>query len=131
MQLSYKKFIVKNEFEQDVIDGQQRLSTILCIIKYLQIRYPVYLENIDLNWLETRVNNGKENEFLSEMLLLETIDDIRKIDDSTPNKYLRNIHLIDEIFVEHTTDDEQKNLPLFCNNIERFIKYFRSYAIKD
>lgn len=128
MQLSYKKFIVKNEFEQDVIDGQQRLSTILCFLKYLKLKYPnvAILSSKRLDWLETRVNNGKENDYLVEMLSLENIDEVKIIDDSTPNKYLKNIHIIDEIFVEHTIDDEQQEIPLLTNNIEEFINYFLS-----
>ena len=85
-----------------------------------------FLNNISLDWLETRVNNGKENDYLVEMLSLENIDEVKIIDDSTPNKYLKNIHIIDEIFVEHTADDEQQELPLFSNNIEEFINYFLS-----
>ena len=128
MQLSYKKYIDEKESEQDVIDGQQRLSTILCFLKYLKLKYPnvAFLNNISLDWLETRVNNGKENDYLVEMLSLENIDEVKIIDDSTPNKYLKNIHIIDEIFVEHTADDEQQELPLFSNNIEEFINYFLS-----
>ena len=63
MQLSYKKYISNNEYEQDVIDGQQRLSTFLCLIKYLQLAYPnnKEIQKIPNNWLETRVNNGKED----------------------------------------------------------------------
>ena len=38
MQLSYKKRISENDFEQDVIDGQQRLSTILCILLYMFLK---------------------------------------------------------------------------------------------
>ena len=40
MQLSYKKYISDRENEQDVIDGQQRLSTIICILQYLKLKYP-------------------------------------------------------------------------------------------
>ncbi len=40
MQLSEKKLIHTNKFEQEVIDGQQRLSTFLILLKVLSLKFP-------------------------------------------------------------------------------------------
>lgn len=125
MQLSYKKYIKENEFEQDVIDGQQRLSTILCILKYLQLKYP-YLDNIqsvNLDWLETRVNNGKEDNYLSQMLSLTSLDDIDKSAEYQLNGYLRNLNVIKEVFEEQTSDQEGNELLLFTKHLQSFVDY--------
>ena len=125
MQLSYKKYINEKEYEQDVIDGQQRLSTILCILKYLQLRYPNVeeIKEINLDWLETRVNNGKEDIYLSQMLSLNSLEKIEEIEESPLNMYLKNIQIIREVFEEQTTDDEGNELQLFNNHINDFIEY--------
>lgn len=125
MQLSYKKYINEKEYEQDVIDGQQRLSTILCILKYLQLRYPNVedIKEISLDWLETRVNNGKEDIYLSQMLSLNSLEKIEEIEDSPLNMYLKNIQIIREVFEEQTTDDDGNELLLFNNHINDFIDY--------
>lgn len=125
MQLSYKKLINEKEYEQDVIDGQQRLSTILCILKYLQLRYSNVedIKEISLDWLETRVNNGKEDNYLSKMLSLSSIEKIEEIEEFPLNMYLKNIQIIREVFEEQTTDDEGNELQLFNNHINDFIEY--------
>lgn len=124
MQLSYKKYISKNESEQDVIDGQQRLSTILCLLKYLRLKYPEEnkIKSINLNWLETRVNNGKENTYLKEMLDIKSLDDITSIPDSTPNKYIQNLSIIKDCFAELTTGENNSSSE-FDTYIESFIEY--------
>jgi len=125
MQLSYKKYIKENECEQDVIDGQQRLSTILCILKYLQLKYP-YLDNIqsiNLDWLETRVNNGKEDFYLSQMLSLTSLDDIDKPAEYQLNRYLKNLNIINEVFEEQISDQDGNELLLFTKHLQSFVDY--------
>ena len=126
MQLSYKKHINEKEYEQDVIDGQQRLSTILCILKYLQLRYPNVenIQEISIDWLETRVNNGKEDVYLSKMLSLNSLDDIHETEDFQHNRYLNNVQIIHEVFEEQTIDAEGHEIQLFCNHIHDFVEYF-------
>ena len=106
MQLSYEKYINENEYEQDVIDGQQRLSTIICMLKYLKLKYPsaeALKQTESLDWIETRVNNGKEEEYLNAML---SLDCLNKTDlDTEQNNYIKSIAVIDECFKEMTTDN--------------------------
>ena len=123
MQLSFKKYIKENEYEQDVIDGQQRLSTILCILKFLKLSFPnvPVMKDIPFNWLETRVNNGKEDKNLRSMLELDSLDSIQD-EESVVNSYLKNLQIIRETFDELTTDEQGKKISLF--NIQEFIDYF-------
>lgn len=67
MQLS-KRSDDDNSF--DVIDGQQRLTTFLMLIKVLKIKFPnsELLKTINLNWLSTKVNNGQQQHYLEETL---------------------------------------------------------------
>ena len=124
MQLSYRKYIKEGEYEQDVIDGQQRLSTILCLIKYLQLKFPDndFIKVIQTNWLETRVNSGKEEEYLEEMLGLFSLDQLSEVQLATPNAYLRNLSLINNSIDEILTrDDTAKDF--FNDNLGEFISY--------
>ena len=125
MQLSYKKYIKEKEYEQDVIDGQQRLSTILCILKYLQLRFPDLdiIQEISLDWLETRVNNGKEDIYLAQMLSLNSLETILETEEFQLNRYLKNVHIIHEVFEEQTIDVEGNEIQLFYNHIHDFIDY--------
>ena len=126
MQLSYKKRISENEFEQDVIDGQQRLSTILCVLKYLKLEFPQIeiLQEINLDWFETRVNNGKEETNLEQMLLVDDLNHIQDKDNFVSNSYLRNLQIIKESFEENTKDEEGNQISLFSDNIQIFVDYF-------
>ena len=126
MQLSYKKYIQENEFEQDIIDGQQRLSTILCMIKFLQLKYDHVedLRKISTDWLETRVNNGKEDLFLSQMLALTNLDNLQELPNFALNRYLKNIQIIKEIFEEQTVDENGIESEFFKKNVPLFVDYF-------
>lgn len=119
MQLSYKKYISDKECEQDIIDGQQRLSTIVCILKYLSLKFPEVKTTIpEINWMETRVNNGKEEELLEEMLKLQNLKIIQQ---ENQNRYVQNMAIIDECFENATLNDDGKLLPNF--DIGKFVGY--------
>lgn len=116
MQLSTKN--IHNE--QDIIDGQQRLTTFLLLFKVLLIKFPSCeeLSKISLDWLSTRVNNGKQQFYLQEVI----IDDL-SFNDETLNPYLRNAYLINELINEQTKDEEGKSLPF---DVDKFVKYLLS-----
>lgn len=120
MQLSEKKFITYNRHEQEVIDGQQRLTTFLVLLKILKIRFPLSqeLKNISLDWLETRVNSGKQQEYLKEFLT-DNLDQ----NSETLNKYLVNAQLISETLNEHLKNENGDNIDF---EIERFAKHILS-----
>jgi hypothetical protein len=119
MQLSEKNK-EKSETKQEIIDGQQRISTFLILIKVLKNKFSncKELENVNLNWLITRVNNGTQQIFLEEMITNELLS----LENSL-NPYLKNAFLIKEL-INEKVDNEDENLGLF--EIDRFVKYLFS-----
>ena len=113
MQLSIKTL----NNEQDIIDGQQRLTTFLIFIKVLKARFPecAELKNISLDWLSTRVNNGKQQFYLEEALASNLA-----FNDETLNPYLKNIFLITALIDEQSKNEEGNFLEF---DIDEFIKH--------
>ena len=135
MQFSYKKYITKYETEQDIIDGQQRISTILCLLKYLQLSYPdnEIVKSIELNWLESRVNNGKEDSLLNTMLRLsvESLHELKN-KEYTGNHYIFALDIINDFFekykenIKDNNENNQKDVflnLLLHNKIDSFLDY--------
>lgn len=116
MQLSTKN--ANNE--QDIIDGQQRLTTFLIFLKVLKVKFPdcEELKNINLNWLSTRVNNGKQQSYLEEVITSDL-----SFNDETLNPYLKNAFLINELIEEETKNEEGQSLSF---NIDEFVKHLLS-----
>ena len=110
----------KKQGEQDVIDGQQRLTTFLILLKILKHKFDDIeeLKSIPLDWLSTKVNNGKQQIYLE-----ETLNSDLTPNDETLNPYLKNAFLINEVFEEETRDDNGSPIALEVN---RFIKHLLS-----
>ncbi|MGL5256026.1 MAG: DUF262 domain-containing protein [Proteocatella sp.] len=124
MQLSEKKFISSQEFEQEVIDGQQRISTITIFLKILQLKYQdcERLKKLNIDWLETRVNSGTQNEYLAEFLYMQNIEDLLSIREGQ-NKYISNANLVFNYFEENIQSDECENSYF---DIDGFVNYLFS-----
>ena len=123
MQLSEKKFITANKSGQNIIDGQQRLTTFLVLLKLLKNQFPENkeLKNINLLWLETRVNNGEQNKYLQEFINsnnIEIADDI-----INKNKYIQNASIIKEILDEELKNDKDEDINF---NLDNFLKHLLS-----
>ena len=120
MQLSQRRFVSEHESEQDIIDGQQRISTLLCLLKYLSIQYPdtPCMKLFQFNWLETQVNNGKEDSLLRELC---SLTDVNSLDEHSPNVYIRNAGIIKSIFQQSITNDDGSINELFSINL--FLEY--------
>lgn len=116
MQLSTKNI----NKEQDIIDGQQRLTTFLIFIKVLKIKFPSCeeLSTISLDWLSTKVNNGKQQSYLQEV-----ITSYLTFNDETINPYINNANLINELIDEQIKDEEGKPLPF---DIDKFVSHLLS-----
>ncbi len=114
LQFSEKKYIDNNEFEQEVIDGQQRITTLSILLKLLSIRYKLneQLFSLNFNWLETRVNK-EQNDYLTDFLQVENEDDLYN---SENNKYFYNATLIGNIFNEIIANEPKLNFEIdkFC-----------------
>ena len=115
----------KNDLnEQDVIDGQQRLTTILILLKILKTKKvsSIELEEINLDWLETKVNNEIQQKDFKEFLEINSIEH----KDFQHNKYIINAKIIsdnlDEIIISGLKDGEE-NLSFDYND---FINYVLS-----
>ena len=126
MQLSEKKAVERNTYEQEIIDGQQRLSTILIFLKVLTFLYPNFNFPFDLSaFLETRVNFPEQQNYLSDFLKKK---DLCELYDDTLNIYERNALYILGKF--QTILEEQKDLfqkEIFT--IESFYNYLTTQVL--
>lgn len=117
MQLSAPK---DGKSGQDIIDGQQRLTTFLILLKQLKIKYPknAELRETEMSWLETKVNNGEQNKFLSEYLHGKPTND-ETIESQNP--YIRNAGIVQGFLMEELTDEDNNardfNVDNFVNHI--------------
>lgn len=124
MQLTEKRFLdVKDGRQmQEVIDGQQRLSTLLLLLTILKGRCPKspLWTGIDLtNQIETAVSGGAQQRYLREAL--ET--DLRDLPAETQNPYLQVVPLMQQLLdeaVAESGDESSTGAPL---EVERFAAY--------
>lgn len=121
MQLSEKKYIDKREYEQEVIDGQQRLTTLSVLLKVLSVMYPDCSKLFDLkfNWLESRINK-KQNDYLTEFFNTNLIDYREN------NTYFQNAVLVQNSFNDliEIADITENSTHAF--DIEKFCDYIFS-----
>lgn len=87
MQLSVKN----KDNEQEIIDGQQRLTTLFLLLKALKLKYPDCDEFAELKFdlLKTEVNSGEQQKYLKQTFELDTteINDLQ-------NTYRNNLRII-------------------------------------
>jgi hypothetical protein len=89
--------------EQEIIDGQQRMTTLLLLLFVLKKIFPdeKKLAAISLSWLSTKVNSGKQQEYLDKIF-----DSGFKFTNKGNNIYKINATLIKEYVEEKTRDKE-------------------------
>lgn len=113
---------VNKNGEQDIIDGQQRLTTFLLFLKALKLNNPQHesLNELALNWLKTEVNNGKQQESLQEVVALVSIEGLT---DNGTNHYLENLLFIHKLILEEIKQEEDE--PEF--NLDRFLDHLLNH----
>lgn len=93
----------RNGNEHHIIDGQQRLSTLLILLKLIKHLYPENkaAQEIPLQWLSTQVNKGVQQAYLEEFLNRDILPCGTML-----NPYLKNALLIKELLDEELKDEE-------------------------
>ena len=111
IQLSKKEIISprgKGVYMQEIIDGQQRITTIALVLKILSLLSDnEHLKKIvrDFEWLETRVNNGEQQS------LMEQVFDAKFLNGSLskePNRYFENTQLIYSLLKEAMSQNPEE-----------------------
>lgn len=100
----------------DVVDGQQRISTIFVLLKYLSIKYKNQID-IDFEWLETSVAN--ENHKLNE--LKSILDEFNSIKESANRKYNDNRYLTNYEIIGNYFDSKLREVNNF--DVKGFVDY--------
>lgn len=119
MQLSAPRYNKEELTEQDIVDGQQRLSTFLILLKVLKSKFTSVsvLQEMTFNWLETRVNNGEQQKLVKEFLNL-SFEEILEVE--SQNRYILNARLIHN-FIETELKEEDGEQIEF--SIDSFINH--------
>ena len=101
MQLSEKKYSDENNNYQEIIDGQQRITTLTLLLKALYEKYQnnEVLKDFDFKWLDTDVNRGQQSKNLKEVLFSNKFD-------NELNKYAINYKLLKKYFKLNISNDE-------------------------
>ena len=116
MQLSEKKNISTTEIQQDIIDGQQRITTLTLFLKELKRMYPQAkkLASLDFSWLETHVNKVQSRN------LADYLNDSESADQQ--NVYFNNARIIVSTYNNEIQDVDEKfdfdaKIDSFCDYI--------------
>lgn len=122
MQLSYPKIIDKNEYWQEVIDGQQRITTLTIILKEISLLYPNcdIIKDLNFDWLETQINPTQSN-YLMKYLSLQSIDDV--ILDKNNNYYNNALLIRDLINGIYETEGHESLNGNEIDIINKFVDY--------
>lgn len=111
MQLSKRKPISQEEYEHEVVDGQQRITTLTILLNELKKKYPEckQLQSLGFNWLKTRVSEQQNNYLYN---YLHT--DIKEYN----NRYCDNAQIVVktiEQFLENQDEYFRFDIDVFCN----------------
>jgi hypothetical protein len=105
MQLSFPKRISDTLYEQEIIDGQQRISTFLLLIKVIQLKnIDKKIPEISLDWLSTEVNNNTQEADLKELIAINDINDLKE---ETNNTYIKNAFYVNQKLESLFATDEE------------------------
>ncbi|MCR8667947.1 DUF262 domain-containing HNH endonuclease family protein [Aestuariibaculum sp. M13] len=122
MQLSGQTKQNGHKIEQEVVDGQQRLTTFILLLKLLSKEFNDNneLKNLNFDWLETKVNSGEQQKFLTTFLNAETYP---ILNEETLNPYLKNAAIIQQLLNEEFKDELGNSINF---DIDAFINHLYS-----
>lgn len=108
--------------EQDIIDGQQRISTFLILLKVLKLNFKntTEFESLNFEWLETEVNSGKQQEKLQELININCLENIKNDD---LNKYISNAYIISQVLSERIKQENEDDISF---DPQKFINHLYS-----
>ena len=111
MQLSKRKPISKEEYEHEVVDGQQRITTLTILLNELRKMFPECkrLQNLDFNWLKTHVSE-QQNNYLFNYLHTDIIE--------PNNRYYYNAQIVVktiEQFIQNQDEYFHFDIDVFCD----------------
>lgn len=118
MQLSKRKPISSEEYEHEVIDGQQRITTLTILLNELRKMYPECktLKSLDFKWLKTHVSE-QQNNYLFNYLHTDIIE--------PNNRYCSNAQIVVKTIEQFLENQEED----FVFNIDDFCKYLFSNVL--
>lgn len=113
MQLSKRKPISNIEYEHDVVDGQQRITTLTILLNELKKMFPRcgLLHDLDFRWLKTHVSE-QQNNYLYNYLHTNANEE--------NNRYYKNSQIIVKT-IENFLQNQDEN---FVFDIDDFCNYF-------
>lgn len=111
MQLSKRKPISKQEYEHEVIDGQQRITTMTILLKELRKMFPECkpLKGLEFKWLKTHVSE-QQNNYLYNYLHTDIVEQ--------NNRYCANAQVVVktiEQFIQNKDESFVFEIDNFCN----------------
>lgn len=101
---------------KDIIDGQQRLTTFLILLKCLSVRFSdsFELSKFSFDWLSTAVDENVQQKYLEAFLKNNSYTE------NLLNPYTTNAHLINNLLDEFLKDDNGESVDI---NVDSFVKY--------
>lgn len=114
----------RKDKEIDIVDGQQRLTTIILFCKYLSLEYPKALLPQAFqtrDWLRSEINGGKENKSFQETLEIPAIPEDDPKDGL--NRYAKRLYLIAESFRSLWDSGSFEDIDASCAHLEVFVQY--------
>lgn len=115
MQLSKRKPISNQEYEHEVIDGQQRITTLTILLNELRKMFPECkpLQSLEFKWLKTHVSE-QQNNYLFNYLHTDIVE--------SNNRYCFNGQVVVRT-VEQFLQNQEENEDDFVFNIDDFCEY--------
>ena len=113
MQLSKRKPISNTEYQHDIVDGQQRITTLTILLKELQKHFPENkrLSALNFNWIQTHVSD-QQSKYLHNYL--------NSLEVEAQNPYYQNANTIWNTFEAFLQNQEEESAAF---DIDKFCDY--------